>query len=69
MLLNRIRLDAEARGIISVKMAAPEERSLPALLAPALRAALLRLSPSAAAKAGVRNAFRALAGFAKAGYM
>ena len=44
VLLNRVRLDAEARGIISVKMEAPEERSLPALLIPALRAALLRLS-------------------------
>jgi AAA ATPase domain len=66
VLLNRIRLDAEARGIASVRVEAPEERSLPALLAPALRATLLRLSRGAAAKAGVSKAMRALAGFAKA---
>ena len=66
VLLNRIRLDAEARGIASVKVEAPEERSLPALLAPALRATLLRLSRGEAAKAGVAKAMRALASFAKA---
>ena len=42
VLLNRIRIDAEAREIVAVNMEAPEERSLPALLAPALRAALTR---------------------------
>lgn len=66
VLLNRIRLDAEARGLTSVKIEAPEERSLPALLAPALRAALLRLDRGKAAKAGTARAMRALAGFAKA---
>lgn len=66
VLLNRIRLDAEARGIASVRVEAPEERSLPALLAPALRATLLRLSRGEAAKAGVMKALRALASFAKA---
>src|SRR5688572_32629886 len=50
VLLNRIRLDAEARGIASVRVEAPEERSLPALLIPALRAALLRLSRDVALK-------------------
>ena len=66
VLLNRIRLDAEARGIASVRIEAPEERSLPALLAPALRATLLRLSRGEAVKAGIARAMRALAGFAKA---
>jgi hypothetical protein len=66
VLLNRIRLDAEARGIASVKMEAPEERSLPGLLAPALRATLLRLNRGEAAKAGAMKAMRALASFAKA---
>lgn len=66
VLLNRIRLDAEARGLVCVKIEAPEERSLPALLAPALRAALLRLDRGEAAKAGVQRALRGLAGFAKA---
>jgi len=65
VLLNRIRIDAEARGITSVKIEAPEGRSLPALLAPALRAALLRLNRGEAAKAGVLKALRALSGFAK----
>src|SRR5262245_4704510 len=51
VLLNRIRLDAEGRGFASVKIEAPEERSLPASLAPALRATLVRLSIGEAAKA------------------
>lgn len=66
VLLNRIRLDAEARGLATVAMEAPEDRSLPGLLAPALRATLLRLSRGAAAKAGAGRAMQALAGFVKA---
>lgn len=66
VLLNRIRLDAEARDIVTVRMEAPEERSLPALLAPALRAALIKLDRIAAAKAGAQKALKALAGFASA---
>ncbi len=50
VLLNRIRLDAEAQGFASVKIEAPEERSLPALLSSALRTTLLRLNRSQAAK-------------------
>ncbi len=66
VLLNRIRIDAESRGIATVRMEAPEERSLPALLAPALRAALIRIDRIEAAKAGASRGLRALAGFAKA---
>lgn len=66
VLLNRIMLDAEGRGLASVKIEAPEERSLPALLAPALRAALIRLSYVEAAKATATRALSALAGFASA---
>ena len=66
VLLNQIRLDAEARGIASVKIEAPEERSLPGILAPSLRATLIRLSRGEAAKAGAAKAMRALASFAKA---
>jgi hypothetical protein len=66
VLLNRIRLDAEARGFLSVKIEAPEERSLPALLVPSLRSTLLRLSHGAVARAALDRALRALAGFAKA---
>ena len=66
VLLNCIRLDAEARGLVSVKVEAPEGRSLPALLAPALRAALIRLSRIEAAKAGAAKALRVLGSFAQA---
>lgn len=66
VLLNRIRLDAEARGIATVRIEAPEERSLPALLAPALRATLLRLNRGEAARATVERALGALANFVKA---
>jgi hypothetical protein len=63
VLLNRIRFDAEARGIVPVRMEAQEERSLPALLAPPLRAALIRLDRVEALKAAGRKAQSALAGF------
>ena len=66
VLLNRVRLDAEARGMASVKMEAPEERSLPALLIPALRAALLRLSRGEVLKDNLLKSMRALASFTKA---
>ena len=66
VLLNRIRLDAEARSFATVRIEAPEERSLPGLLAPALRAALLRLNRGEAAKTAVQKALGALASFAKA---
>jgi hypothetical protein len=66
VLLNRIRLDAEARGFASVRIEAPEERSLPALLAPALRTTLFRLRRIEATKAGLMKAMKALAGFASA---
>ena len=42
VLLDRIRDDAEASGIQTLRIEAPESRSLPALLAPQLRVALLR---------------------------
>jgi AAA+ ATPase superfamily predicted ATPase len=66
VLLNRIRLNAEAKQYASVWIEAPEERSLPALLAPALRATLLKLSRGEALREQVRRALRALSGFAKA---
>jgi hypothetical protein len=46
-----------------VRIEAPEERSLPALLAPALRSALLRLRRIDAAKEKLGHAMKALAGF------
>lgn len=66
VLLDRIRDDAEAGGIQTLRIEAPEGRSLPALLAPQLRQALLRLSRVAKAKQTAERALRALAGFAKA---
>ena len=63
VLLNKIRLEAEARGIATVRIEAPEERSLPALLAPALRTALFRLRRIDAVKDGLGKAMKALAGF------
>ena len=65
VLLEQMRLDAERNGVHTVRIEAPENRSLPALLAPQLRLALLRLSHVAAAKS-LQRGLRALAGFAKA---
>ena len=63
VLLDRVREDAEAAGIHTVRIEAPEGRSLPALLAPQLRQALLRLSQVEAAKEVAVRGLRALAGF------
>ncbi len=63
VLLNEMRLQAEASGIVAVSLEAPEQRSLPALLAPALRQALLRLSRLESMRA---RTLGILAAFAKA---
>ena len=65
VLLDRVREDAEAAGIHTVRIEAPEGRSLPSLLAPQLRQALLRLSQIEKAKDFSVRGLRALAGFAK----
>lgn len=66
VLLDRMRDAGEETGIHSLRIEAPENRSLPALLAPELRLALLRLSRNARAKDLASRALRGLAGFAKA---
>ena len=66
VLLDRMRENAEAAGIHTLRIEAPESRSLPAILAPELRQALLRLSRNTKAKALAQRALRGLAGFAKA---
>lgn len=66
VLLNRIRFDAEARGFVTLSMEAPEDRSLPGILAPALRATLLKLSRGEAIRATLAAAMRALSSFTKA---
>jgi len=64
VLLDQMRRDAEATGIHTVRMEAPEGRSLPALLAPSLRLALLQLSTVQKARDLAIRGLRALAGFA-----
>mgnify|MGYP001577111009 CR=1 FL=1 len=66
VLLDQMRADAEAAHIHTVRIEAPEGRSLPAILAPQLRLALLRLSKVDQAKELATRALRGLAGFAKA---
>ena len=66
VLLNRIRRDAEERGFVSAGIEASEERSLPALLLPVLRTALLRLSSGEALKDDLLKGMRALASFKSA---
>jgi hypothetical protein len=63
VLLDRIRDDAESAGIQTLRVEAPERRSLPAILAPELRQALLRLSQNEKARKLARRALRGLAGF------
>ena len=65
VLLDQIMADAEAAGIHTLRMEAPEHKSLPALLAPSLRGALLKLSRTEKAMDLGQRALRALAGFAK----
>jgi hypothetical protein len=64
VLLDQMRADAEASGAHTIRIEAPEHRSLPGILAPQLRLALLRLSRIDAAKDLAIQALRALAGFA-----
>ena len=65
VLLDRMRENAEAAGLATLRIEAPENRSLPALLVPQLRLALLRLSRQAKTKDAAVHALRALAGFAR----
>ena len=60
VLLDRMRDDAEGGGIQTLRIEAPENRSLPAILAPQLRQSLLRLSRNELAKALAQRALRAL---------
>lgn len=64
VLLDQMMRDAEAKSIITIRIEAPEGRSLPAMLAPQLRLALLRLNRTAKAADFAVRGLRALAGFA-----
>ncbi|MDR2013100.1 MAG: ATP-binding protein [Rhodanobacter sp.] len=66
VLLDRMRMNAEAAGMETIRVEAPEGRSLPAMLAPPLRQVLLRLSRREQARDLAARGLRALAGFAKA---
>ncbi len=63
VLLDIMREQAEASGIYALRIEAPENRSLPAIIVPQLRVALLRLSNKQAAKQLAQRALRGLAGF------
>ena len=63
VLLNRIRQDAEAAKIITVRIEVPEGRSLPSLLAPGLKAAILKLHRGKAAADLALRGLQALATF------
>lgn len=66
VLLDQLRFDAEGAHIHTLRVEAPETRSLPAMLAPELRQAMLKLSRSQRARNLATRALRGLAGFATA---
>lgn len=66
VLLVRMRREAEADGLYTLDIEASETRSLPAILAPQLREALLKLSSNARAKDLANRALKGLAGFVSA---
>ena len=63
VLLDQMMKDAEGSGVLTMRIEAPEGRSLPAMLAPQLRLALLKLSRADMAKDVAIRGLRALAGF------
>jgi predicted nucleotidyltransferase len=65
VLLDRLREDAEATGIYTVRAETPENRSLPGVLIPQLRKALLRLSRQEKAKDMAVRGLVAIAGMVR----
>jgi hypothetical protein len=66
VLLNRIEALAEEQSYFAELLEAPENKSLAALLAPALRSLILKLDRGEQVSNATRRAFRALRSFAKA---
>ena len=66
VLLNRIQEMAGEQGYIAELLEAPENKSLAAMLAPALRSLILRLDRGEQVNAAAKRAFRALRSFAAA---
>ncbi|HWK43247.1 MAG TPA: ATP-binding protein [Stellaceae bacterium] len=64
VLLDQMMRDADAEGLFTIRIEAPEGRSLPAILAPQLRLILLRLNRIAKAAHYAVQGLKALAGFA-----
>jgi hypothetical protein len=65
VLLGRIAAHARSQGAQVLSIEAPEQRSLPATLAPELRQVLLRLSLGDRSRDLAQRALRGLAGFVK----
>jgi len=63
VLLNHLANEAEAKEFTVIQIETPEKRSLPALIIPALRSALLKLDRSAAANDLGKKALRTLGSF------
>lgn len=63
VLLDQFARDSEAAGMHTMRVEAPEGRSLPGVLAPELRKALIRLSNVEKARDLAGRALRGLAGF------
>lgn len=66
VLLNEMRRNAEGEGILCVPIEAPEGQTLPAILVPALRTALLKLDRGQAAMTVAKRGLGALARFVRA---
>lgn len=66
VLLDELARRAEANGFATVRLEAPEGRTLPAAIVPALRSTLLRLDRGHAAKTRAKQALSALRNFAAA---
>lgn len=66
VLLNEMRRAAEGEGIVTVPIEAPEGQSLPAMLVPTLRTAMLKLDRGQAAMTLAKRGLGALARFVKA---
>jgi hypothetical protein len=66
VLLDKLKSVAEELGMTTLRIEAPENKSLPALLAPEIRKALLKLSRVELAKDLALRALKGLAGFVKA---
>lgn len=66
VLLNQIRRNAEADKLLTVRMEVAEGRSLPSLLAPGIKTAILKLNRGKSASDVVLRGLRALANFISA---